>query len=232
MKELARNRQRSLKPFLFGYLVVTIIAVVVVGVYSLHRVQDLYVNQTAEDLEARARLSANPIAERLLQGDTDTVDALCKKLGSEVNTRITVIRPDGQVVGDTEESPQAMENHADRPEIAQVLADPAVVGESTRYSTTLEETLMYRAVAVLKDEAPIAVVRTSIPITTLDARLDAAYRGVATAGLVGMLVIIGAMPWFSIRLTRLTTQTKQRSAGEHPRSDAQEPDESTAFQEG
>ena len=202
------NRRKSLKQLLAGYLCVTIVVIMVVGLSSLYMVQDLYVKQTAEDLQARARLCSKPIAELLRQDDTNAVDALCKELGREVNTRITVIRLDGQVIGDTEEDPKTMENHANRPEIRQVFEDPSEVGSSTRHSTTLEETLMYVAVAIAEDEQAAAVVRTSIPITTLTKRLDAAYRVVLTAGVVGVIVIIAAMPWFSIRLTRLSTDTK------------------------
>jgi len=197
------NQQRSLKQLLIGYLCVAIVVVVLVGLVSLYMVQDLYFKQTAEDLQVRARLCSKPISERIRQDDTGAVDALCKELGRQVNTRITVIRPDGLVIGDTEKDPATMENHANRPEIRQVLDDPSEVGTSTRYSTTLEDTLMYVAVALGDDGSPAAVVRTSIPITTLRKRLHAAYRGVLTAGLVGVLVIIFAIPWFTIRLKPL-----------------------------
>jgi len=222
MKESTVNGRKSLKRLLVGYLCVTIVVVMVVGLCSLYMVQDLYVKQTAEDLQARARLCSKPIAELLRQEDAGAVDALCKELGKEVNTRITVIRPDGQVVGDTEEDPNTMENHAKRPEIAQVLDDPSVVGSSTRHSTTLEDTLIYVAVALPEDGSTVAIVRTSIPITTLTKRLDAAYRGVLTAGVVGVMVIIAAMPWFSIRLTRLTTETKPDRSLDVPRFDGEE----------
>ena len=199
------NRRRSLKKLLVGYLCVTIVVVVVVGLCSLYMVQDLYVKQTAIDMQARARLCSRPIAELLQQDDAAAIDQLCKELGKEVNTRITVIRPDGLVIGDTEEDPKKMENHANRPEIRHVLDNPGEAGSSTRRSATLEETLMYVAVAIPSEGGVEAVVRTSIPITTLQKRLDAAYRVILTAGMVGVIVIIAVMPWFSIRLTRLTT---------------------------
>ena len=204
------SKRKSLKRLLAGYLCVTIVVVVLVSLCSLYMVQELYVRQTAEDLQARARLCSKPISELLRQDKTDAVDALCKELGSLVNTRITVIRPGGEVIGDTEEDPKTMENHANRAEIGQVLEDSSVVGSSTRYSTTLEDTLMYVAVAVAEDGQTVAVVRTSIPITTLTQRLHAAYRVVLTAGLVGVLLIIAATPWFSIRLSRLTVDGPKR----------------------
>jgi len=188
-------------------------------------VQELYVEQTAEDLQARARLCSKPIAERLAQGDVDGVDGLCKELGQDVNTRITVIRPGGTVIGDTQEDPATMENHAARPEIKQVLDDPAEVGNSTRYSTTLEDTLMYVAVALPQDGPPAAVVRTSIPITTLETRLHAVYRVAFTAAVIGVMLIVVATPWFSIRLTRFDADTPKPKRPRPDQDDDLPPDE-------
>jgi two-component system phosphate regulon sensor histidine kinase PhoR len=50
------------------------------------------------------------------------VDAICKEIGKQSATRITVILPSGQVIGDSRETPHQMNNHADRPEIAMALA--------------------------------------------------------------------------------------------------------------
>jgi len=199
------NRRKSLKQLLAGYLCVTIIVVVLVGLCCLYMVRGLYVEQTADNLQAQARLCSNPIGELLRQDDSRAVDALCKEFGRDVNTRITVILPNGQVIGDTDEDPTTMENHADRPEIRQVLRAPSEVGSSTRLSTTLEDTEMYVAVAVVEDGSPAAVVRTSIPITALEKRLNAAYRIILFAGGMSVLLIVAVTPWFSIRLNRLTS---------------------------
>ena len=43
---------------------------------------------------------------------------ICKGIGKHSATRITVILPSGRVIGDSHETPQMMDNHANRPEIA------------------------------------------------------------------------------------------------------------------
>ncbi len=55
-----------------------------------------------------------------------------------------MILPDGKVVGDSDDLPEKMDNHADRPEVADALAGRT--GSSQRYSYTLKETRMYVAV--------------------------------------------------------------------------------------
>jgi len=72
------------------------------------------------------------------------VDAICKEIGKQSATRITVILPSGQVIGDSRETPHQMDNHADRPEIAMALAGNP--GQFTRYSNTLRQQMMYVAV--------------------------------------------------------------------------------------
>ena len=59
------------------------------------------------------------------------------------NYRITWLRADGTVLYDTKADAAAMENHAQREEVRQALANGA--GESSRYSATLLEKTLYYA---------------------------------------------------------------------------------------
>ena len=81
-------------------------------------------------------------------------------------TRLTVILPDGRVLGDTSEDPQRMENHADRPEIAAALR--GVVGMSTRFSHTVQQKMMYVAVPVTDSGRVVGCVRASLSLARID----------------------------------------------------------------
>ena len=59
-----------------------------------------------------------------------------ERLGDGQN-RLTLIDADGTVLFDSDADPALMENHADRPEVIQAIAEGA--GESSRYSETLTE---------------------------------------------------------------------------------------------
>ena len=59
-----------------------------------------------------------------------------ERLGDGQN-RLTLIDADGTVLFDSDADPTQMENHADRPEVIQAIAEGA--GESSRYSETLTE---------------------------------------------------------------------------------------------
>ncbi len=87
-----------------------------------------------------------------------------KSLKLEENHRITWIDADGTVKYDSSVSEKKMENHADRPEVAE--AERTGYGEDTRYSKTLAEKTMYSAVR-LSDGSVLRVSQVQFSIFTL-----------------------------------------------------------------
>lgn len=81
------------------------------------------------------------VAAALNQANDDHVLLDKIELG---DTRVTLVADDGTVLYDSDESPADMANHADRPEIAEALADGD--GISERSSSTMGETMLYNAV--------------------------------------------------------------------------------------
>ncbi|WP_261302082.1 two-component system histidine kinase PnpS [Paenibacillus andongensis] len=73
-----------------------------------------------------------------------------KHLKEATNERVTFVRADGKVLGDSDQRPEQMDNHLNRPEIASAAANG--VGYITRYSDTLKENMLYAAIPV-KNEA-------------------------------------------------------------------------------
>ena len=76
--------------------------------------------------------------------------------------RITVIQPSGKVLGDSEADPKTMENHSDRPEFVKAMSGET--GVFTRYSHTLQDSMMYLAVPLLEGNNRIGVLRASVSI--------------------------------------------------------------------
>ncbi|MCY9691892.1 two-component system histidine kinase PnpS [Paenibacillus alginolyticus] len=73
-----------------------------------------------------------------------------KHLKGVTNERLTFVRADGKVLGDSDQKPEQMDNHLSRPEIVSAAANG--VGYTTRYSDTLKENMLYAAIPV-KNEA-------------------------------------------------------------------------------
>jgi two-component system phosphate regulon sensor histidine kinase PhoR len=139
--------------------------------------------------------------------NTKTIDELSKKAGRNALTRITVILPSGRVVGDSEKDPATMDNHADRPEFIGAIKGNR--GASIRHSITLDKDLMYVAVPLKKRSHTAAVVRTSIPISSIDNALEAIQVKVLLGGLVMALFAAILSLFVSRRITRPIEQIRK-----------------------
>lgn len=80
---------------------------------------------------------------------------------SPSDMRVTLVAPDGSVIYDDDESPQAMGNHGDRREVLQALAQGA--GESKRFSSTLRQETYYYTLR-LEDGSVLRLAKTASSI--------------------------------------------------------------------
>jgi two-component system phosphate regulon sensor histidine kinase PhoR len=159
-----------------------------------------YIEETAANLTARARLVENQVAGRLTLQDRPFLDQLCKMLGRQAATRITLLLPSGEVLGDSLEAPEMMENHAERPEVAAALAGGR--GRATRFSFTVQKEMMYVAVPVLADGQVRGVVRTAMAVTAIDDTLRSLYLEMALGGLAAMLAAAVMSLFIARRISR------------------------------
>ena len=160
----------------------TLLALAVTTWYANRSLRRFYQEQVAEELLMKAGLLAGDLESRIMERGGEEVDGHCKEFGRAARTRVTVMLPDGSVMGDSDQAPSNMENHRNRPEFSEALAGRT--GNSVRFSDTLRRTMMYLAVPVKKDGAVAAVVRVSMPLSLIDWTLRTWYRNVAFGGLV------------------------------------------------
>lgn len=143
------------------------------------------------DLVAETRLVAELIGRTGPAPSLAELDREADSLGTSLGARVTIIAPDGRVVGDSAEdgaSLVAMENHGSRPEIE--LARSSGLGVTRRYSTTVERDLLYAAVPL--DHPRVAFVRLALPLTAVDEQIGSVQRGTAVGlllALAGALVL-------------------------------------------
>jgi two-component system phosphate regulon sensor histidine kinase PhoR len=123
------------------------------------------------------------------------------------STRITVILPSGEVVGDSDSDPKTMENHADRVEFIE--ASTGDSGMSIRTSRTLGKDFMYVGISVRKGDNLLAVVRTSIPVDVIDTTIKGIQRKIMLGGLI--MVFLGAIVSLVVsrRISRPIERLKQ-----------------------
>jgi len=183
-----------------SYLLIVLIAIVAVTWYASSATRDFFLEQTASDLAARAHLFESQVAHHLAPVNGPAIDRLAKKMGSFADTRITVLLPSGEVVGDSHETPSAMDNHADRTEVREAIRSG--LGQSVRFSRTLQKNLMYVASAVKKDGRIIGVVRTAIPLSAIDLALKGIEKKIVLwGGIIALFATLVSL-FVSRRITR------------------------------
>ncbi len=207
-------KRRLIWRLFFSYVIVIVLAIAAVTLFMAGSMKRLYLNETSDDLRARSTL----LKDLLIPGslDSSNVDLLCKTLGKDSGTRFTVILPSGKVIGDTDNNPSGMENHANRPEVIEALSGQ--MGVSTRYSHTLSETMMYVAIPIFQNGKTAGVVRAALPINAIDHAFAQLYPRIILGGLI-IALLSGIFSYYlsrriSIPLDRIRRIAVNYSRGE------------------
>jgi two-component system phosphate regulon sensor histidine kinase PhoR len=201
------KRKRLLWQLFPSYLLITLISLLAVSWYASGAMRQFFLDQTATDLKARAALLDKQIKELLSPLRGESIDAICKEAGRLSATRITVILPDGTVMGDSRETPHLMDNHANRPEIITALAGQT--GRSLRFSNTLMQDMLYVAVPIKDGQGIVAVLRTSLPATAVQTEIRSIQLKIALGGCIIALLAAGIGWIISRRISRPIEQMKK-----------------------
>ena len=187
------------------------------GLYLANSTRSSQLDNLRSQLENEARITAEASSPGFLSQDKKGVlDALAKRLGEQTDTRVTLIALDGTVLGDSEEDPATMENHATRPEIRDALSTGS--GESTRYSTTLGQKMMYVAVPISHQGEVLGIARVSLPLTAVESLVHRVTVSIIAATAIAALLGILAA-WVIARITtrpirKLTIASRKIASGE------------------
>ena len=182
------------------YLAVIFVSTVFLGIYALEAARSFSYEEAARDLEARAYLVRDQVAGYLSRGDLAGLEAMCKSLGGESSTRITVVSAAGVVICDSQAEPRAMSNHGDRPEIRDALSGQVAVKKHHSYA--LDEEMLYVAVPVEESGRIIGALRTARPLGDIEAALAPLRKQITAAATILAVAAALAGLILSRRLTR------------------------------
>jgi two-component system phosphate regulon sensor histidine kinase PhoR len=172
-----------------GLVVVSFVAA---DIYLSTTLDRLLTENIRDDLMVRLDLVRHDAAALSAPLDDNTAwDALADETGRLARARVTIIRRDGVVLGDSQVSLNqltGLENHIDRPEVAEALAKGQ--GESTRYSTTIKGRMLYAAMAFHRGNETAGVVRIAMPLVEIDQSLEKLRRLLIFASLLALVLAI------------------------------------------
>ncbi|MGD1994654.1 MAG: PAS domain-containing sensor histidine kinase, partial [Anaerolineae bacterium] len=136
-------------------------------IYLSDLVRDAYLDNLEGQLEAEARLVGDVLDLHLAQArPEDAVDPLVDHYAEILEARVTIIAPDGTVLGDSTADWMEMDNHLHRPEVQEALETGQ--GSTIRFSRTVGYEMLYVAIPIRSGEELVGISRVSLPLNLID----------------------------------------------------------------
>ncbi len=171
------------------YVLLLILAITGLGFYYSGFVEQNYLESRKEELISEAKIIAEQVTAQMKTDQSPVgLDALAKRYGQVLTTRITLILPDGTVVGESSRDPLGMELHNDRPEVIAALQGGE--GYQIRFSDTVRYRLMYVAVPVRVNGNVAAVVRLADSLAEIQQNVNLLRQTALGVTLVTTLIAI------------------------------------------
>ncbi|HEU4410726.1 MAG TPA: ATP-binding protein [Polyangiaceae bacterium] len=201
-------------------LLVNVASLAGADVYLARALDAEYRERIHHDALVRAELARREVAGVDADlGDLGFWDAEADALGRLARARVTIVRADGVVVGDSSvPAPQlaSLANHGDRPEVREALARGA--GSDVRTSDTVHARMEYVALPFAHRGATGGVVRLALSLSEADAAVARLHRAVAIATVlacaVAVLLASVSAHWMARVLGLLTSAANRMAAGD------------------
>ena len=162
-------------------------------------IERFYLDEAREHLTSKAYLIQSGIDTKR---ENVSLQDFVKKSSSLSEIRITILDTNGVVLADSKENPGSMENHRGvnkREEIE--LAIKVGIGNSQRYSTTINEDMLYVAILASVENSNI-IIRTSESMQSLNTSINKARKRIVLISIIILIVIIPIVIITSRLITR------------------------------
>ena len=162
-------------------------------------IERFYLDEAREHLTSKAHLIQSGIDTKR---ENVSLQDFVKKSSSLSEIRITILDTNGVVLADSEENPGSMENHRGvnkREEIE--VAIKKGIGNSQRYSTTINEDMLYVAILASVENSNI-IIRTSESMQSLNTSINKARKRIVLISIIILIIIIPIVIITSRLITR------------------------------
>jgi two-component system phosphate regulon sensor histidine kinase PhoR len=157
------------------------------------------------DLEALLLAEARALKDNVrpvldLGESPELLDPMARRWAALLETRVTIIAPDGTVLGESHADRTKMDNHRRRLEVQQALTTGQ--GRSTRFSQTMGYEMMYAALPVVSDGEVIGIVRVALPLAEIEASVSRLGQIILAAGVLTALLAVPIALLIADRIAR------------------------------
>ncbi|MBC1933825.1 two-component system histidine kinase PnpS [Listeria seeligeri] len=187
-----------------SFFILFFVVMVMVGIFSGELMKSTYLNMKENQLEddAKILLQTTNIEHLNLDQDAAEIQKTLDPLSDEIDARITVIDSQGDVVADTKKDPENLDNHMNRPEVADILEKGENVGISIRESDSLGYSMLYVAVPVKHQNKTDGVLRISISLESVDTAVAKLWGNLALIFGIALIIIAGISVFIARKITK------------------------------
>jgi two-component system phosphate regulon sensor histidine kinase PhoR len=200
-------KNRIVLKFFGAFSVLILIVVFVLNFFVSIKLHEHFEQKISAELKSNAVLVGDILQTDLIEGQSEEIQHKTKQLADKLDLRITVIEKDGRILGDSEQQPSSMENHSDRLEIIEAIANG--FGQSTRFSDTLGINMKYVAVRVDQGERVLGFVRFALPLSRVQPEIRIIYRVVLFGTIAAVIIALIAAYFVSRSITLPIRQVKE-----------------------
>ena len=190
---------------ILGVFCLLLLALITVDFSASQVANHTYIQNLVDQLADKGRMVALSLPEpSMLSPDQ------ARKMAQAAGGRLTVVRPDGKVLVDSEADAARMENHSNRPELVQAFRGG--VGWSKRRSATLGIDFLYVAVPY-----PGGAVRLAVPTSEVDLQAGRIRARILASTALAFLpaILIAALfsRWISARFATIMSHAGELARG-------------------
>lgn len=182
-------------------LIITILSLSLLGAYLLHFFHTQNLESKTLHLINNAKIIETTLAPNLYDtSKQDYLETQIKKISKIVNLRITILDLSGNVLADSWENASDLDNHLERQEVqAAFHSDYAT---AIRYSTTIEQNMLYVAIPFYQNNHLFGIVRTATTLTPIEESYSATKAVILTALVVTIFITILVGAWLAHKNTK------------------------------
>ena len=182
-----------------GFAIVILFSILIVGLMVQRQIEQASLRDISSNLSSQAFILQQSFAniDNQTQGQ---IQQTVEQIGRRIDTRITLLTKAGVVIADSEFSPEEMDNHRYRPEI--IAANKSTIGQSQRYSRTLQKPMLYVAVSAMASNSNLGYIRTALSTDRIDEEINYLRRVIITAASLTGLIALFIGYWLAMSFAR------------------------------
>ncbi|RAV10587.1 two-component system histidine kinase PnpS [Paenibacillus contaminans] len=176
----------------FIFILLIGLSVLGAGLITAKLLENTYISALKESMQREIRIIMATIDWSKSGSESELTQYFsgqARYLKESADARVTFIRTDGTVLGDSDHKPEEMDNHLNRQEIMR--AQEEGVGAFIRHSDTLDQNMLYVAVRVdASGDKQLAYIRLATGLANVEAKVRQLWM-LLLGGLLVLFIIAG-----------------------------------------